>query len=79
MKNISHNVGMAVSPTNKMEFYQEVPESFGLVKITQPIGQQQHLNPDTTDDSSQTNSGDAKNGLTDQGFFDLKFYHNKLW
>lgn len=80
MKNISDNVGMAVSPTNKMEFYQEAPESFGLVKITQPIGEQQHfLGVDTADDASQTGTSDDKNCLTDQGFFDLKFYHNKLW
>lgn len=80
MKNISNNVGMAVSPTNKMEFYQEEPECFGLVKITQPIGEQQHfLGVDAVDDSSETGTTEEKKCLTDQGFFDLKFYHNKLW
>lgn len=80
LKNISHNVGAAVTPSNKMEFYQEKPESFGQVKITQPIGvsvQEQNHNNNIVSPASSLDSD--KSHLTDQGFFDLKFYHNKLW
>lgn len=34
--------------------------------------------PDATD-SDGTSVGRKTPHLTDQGFFDLKFYHNKLW
>lgn len=34
--------------------------------------------PDDTD-SEGTSVGRKTPHLTDQGFFDLKFYHNKLW
>lgn len=80
LKNMSHNVGAAVTPTNKMEFYQEKPESFGQVKITQPIGLSTKENHHNGDIISPTSSQDSdKSHLTDQGFFDLKFFHNKLW
>lgn len=75
LKNISYNVGAAVSPTDKMEFDQEEPESFGLLKINRPIGKTLHV--DNTDAVSTVSNGSE--GLTDQGYFDLKFYHNKLW
>lgn len=74
MKNISSNVGAAVAPNSKMEFDQEHPESFGVVKINRPIGRsEQH------DDAVSTISSINSEGLTEQGYFDLKFYHNKLW
>lgn len=74
MKNISSNVGAAVAPSTKMEFDQEHPESFGVVKINRPIGRlEQH------DDAVSTISSINSEGLTEQGYFDLKFYHNKLW
>lgn len=75
LKNISYNVGAAVSPTDKMEFDQEEPESFGVLKINRPIGRT--LQVDNTDAVSTMSNGSE--GLTDQGYFDLKFYHNKLW
>ncbi|XP_037047490.1 alpha-tubulin N-acetyltransferase-like isoform X1 [Bradysia coprophila] len=75
LKNISYNVGAAVSPTDKMEFDQEEPESFGVLKINRPIGKT--LQVDNTDAVSTLSNGSE--GLTDQGYFDLKFYHNKLW
>lgn len=74
LKNISSNVGAAVTPSNKMEFDQEAPESFGVVKIGRPIGKS-----DQPDDAVSTISSINSEGLTEQGYFDLKFYHNKLW
>lgn len=74
MKNISSNVGAAVAPTSKMEFDQEHPESFGVVKINRPVGRS-----DQHDDAVSTISSINSEGLTEQGYFDLKFYHNKLW
>ncbi|XP_055313345.1 alpha-tubulin N-acetyltransferase [Sitodiplosis mosellana] len=74
LKNISSNVGAAVAPSNKMEFDQEAPESFGVVKIGRPIGKSEHQ-----DDAVSTISSINSEGLTEQGYFDLKFYHNKLW
>lgn len=78
MKNISFNVGAAVAPTDKMEFDQEEPESFGVVKINRPIGSKLSPNVDSTDAQSTVSSVGSE-GFTDQGYFDLKFYHNKLW
>lgn len=75
LKNISFNVGAAVSPTDKMEFDQEAPESFGIVKINRPIGNAP-VHTDTTDAMSTVSSTE---GFTEQGYFDLKFYHNRLW
>lgn len=77
LKNISFNVGAAVSPTDKMEFDQEAPESFGVVKINRPIGKSS-TNVDNTDAMSTISSMNSE-GLTEQGYFDLKFYHNRLW
>lgn len=74
LKNISSNVLGAVAPSNKMEFDQEEPESFGVVKIGRPIGKSEHH-----DDAVSTISSINSEGLTEQGYFDLKFYHNKLW
>lgn len=74
LKNNSSNVGAAVTPSNKMEFDQEEPESFGVVKIGRPVGKS-----DQNDDAVSTISSINSEGLTDQGYFDLKFYHNKLW
>lgn len=74
LKNNSSNVGAAVAPSNKMEFDQEEPESFGVVKIGRPIGKS-----DQHDDAVSTISSINSEGLTEQGYFDLKFYHNKLW
>lgn len=78
LKNLSFNVGAAVTPTDKMQFDQEEPESFGIVKINRPIGNKLSPNVDNTDAVS-TISSVGSEGLTDQGYFDLKFYHNKLW
>lgn len=75
LKNISFNVGAAVAPSNKMEFDQEEPESFGVVKLNRPIGRS---NNDNTDAMSTISSANSE-GMTEQGYFDLKFYHNKLW
>ncbi|XP_037934613.1 alpha-tubulin N-acetyltransferase 1 isoform X2 [Teleopsis dalmanni] len=77
MKNISSGVGMAVTPTNKMEFDQETREDFGIVKINRPIGKITSPNPDNIDAISTVSS--TGEGLTEQGYYDLKFYHNKLW
>lgn len=74
LKNISFNVGAAVMPSGKMEFDQEEPESFGVVKINRPVGKA----ADNTDAVSTVSSNNSE-GLTEQGYFDLKFYHNKLW
>lgn len=84
LKNVSRNVGLAVSPGAKMEFDQEFNEGFGSVKINRPIGglkshlgsgSHEHLN-----DAESTSSRESESSrLTEQGFVDLKFYHNKLW
>lgn len=77
MKNISFGVGSAVTPTNKMEFVQESREDFGVVKINRPVGKlHSPPPPDNADAMSTVSSGE---GLTDQGYYDLKFFHNKLW
>lgn len=76
LKNISSNVGAAVMPSGKMEFDQERPESFGVVKIGRPVGK--HANGDNADAMSTISSINSE-GMTEQGYFDLKFYHNKLW
>lgn len=77
MKNRSYGVGMAVTPSPKMEFDQEAREDFGVVKINRPIGKQP-LSPNANEETMSTVSSGAE-GLTDQGYYDLKFYHNKLW
>lgn len=61
----------------------DLEESMGEVKLdddakrvnidTENILQ---FKPDDGDDSSETK---AASHLTEQGYFDLKFYHNKLW
>lgn len=75
MKNISTNVGMAVSPGARMEFDQEKNEGFGAVKIGHPIRKSHEGHSET--DSVLSNGSRAT--ATDQGHLDLKFYHNRLW
>lgn len=73
MKNISTNVGLAVSPSARMEFDQEANEGFGSVKIGRPIrnSMERHSESDSIiSDGTRIN---------DQGHVDLKFYHNRLW
>lgn len=81
MKNRSVGVGMAVTPSNKMEFDQEDREEFGVLKINRPIGHK--LSPETNQDQQPLEDAvstvSSTEGLTDQGYYDLKFYHNKLW
>lgn len=85
LKNRSQGVGMAVTPTNIMEFEQAAREDFGVVKINRPPGHNAaKLSPTNTKANLQsvdeTLAGLSSNeGLTDQGYYDLKFYHNKLW
>lgn len=77
MKNRSFGVGMAVMPSSKMEFNQQEREDFGVVKINRPLGNEvTSPGQDNTDAMSTVSS---TGGLTDQGYNDLKFYHNKLW
>lgn len=77
MKNRSFGVGMAVMPSSKMEFNQQEREDFGIVKINRPFGNEvTSPGQDNTDAMSTVSS---TGGLTDQGYNDLKFYHNKLW
>lgn len=77
MKNRSFGVGMAVMPGSKMEFNQQEREDFGVVKINRPLGNEvTSPGQDNTDAMSTVSS---TGGLTDQGYNDLKFYHNKLW
>lgn len=78
LKNISFNVGAAVSPTDKMEFDQEKPESFGVLKINRPIGMEHHAIVDAIGPHTNLSNGSTE-GFTDQGYFDLKFHHNRLW
>ncbi|XP_015042475.2 alpha-tubulin N-acetyltransferase 1 isoform X1 [Drosophila pseudoobscura] len=79
MKNRSSGVGMAVMPTSKMEFNQEEREDFGVVKINRPPGHNGHsLGHDNTDAVSTVSSGNGGH-LTNEGYNDLKFYHNRLW
>ncbi|XP_022221462.1 alpha-tubulin N-acetyltransferase 1 isoform X2 [Drosophila obscura] len=80
MKNRSSGVGMAVMPSSKMEFSQEGREDFG-VKITRPPGYEDHSpGHDNTDAESTVSSGGGGAGhLTNEGYNDLKFYHNRLW
>lgn len=75
LKNISSNVFAAVSPSQKMEFDQEKNEGFGSVKINRPI-----RNPRDKHETDSVMSHDSQNSrLTEQGHFDLKYYHNRLW
>lgn len=79
MKNMSFGVGAAVTPSNKMEFDQEDRRGdFGVVKINRPHGKMMSPNNDDamSTSSKATAGGD---GFTGQGYYDLKFYHNKLW
>lgn len=78
MKNMSYGVGAAVTPSNKMEFDQEDGGEFGVVKIHRPPGKMHSPN---NDDAVSTSSKATANGdgFTGQGYYDLKFYHNKLW
>ncbi|XP_055385603.1 alpha-tubulin N-acetyltransferase [Condylostylus longicornis] len=77
MKNMSFGVGAAVTPTTKMEFYQEQPADFGIVKINQPGGKS--FNSSNDDNASVISSVTSGDGFTGQGYYDLKFHHNKLW
>jgi len=80
MKNRSFGVGMAVMPSSKMEFDQMEREDFGVVKINRPPGHDvTSPGQDNSDAMSTASSGGGGGGLTDQGYYDLKFYHNKLW
>ncbi|XP_034122136.1 alpha-tubulin N-acetyltransferase 1 isoform X2 [Drosophila guanche] len=82
MKNRSFGVGMAVMPSSKMEFDQEEREDFGVVKINRPPGHDAHSpGHDNTDAVSTVSSGGGGGGghLTNEGYNDLKFYHNRLW
>lgn len=87
MKNRSRGVGMAVMPTNKMEFDQEQREEFGVLKINRPIVSLKSPSQLSTAEANACSTpleDELKNlslhkGLTDQGFHDLKFYHNRLW
>lgn len=91
LKNLSFNVGAAVMPSGKMEFDDDEPASFGIVKINRPskklfpnwephpiIGRKKCLRLDVPHPERLMASKSAEN-LTDQGYLDLKFYHNKLW
>lgn len=79
MKNMSFGVGAAVTPSNKMEFDQEDRGDFGVVKINRPPGKMMSSpnNDDAMSTSSKATAGG--DGFTGQGYYDLKFYHNKLW
>ncbi|KAM8710636.1 hypothetical protein ACLKA7_017287 [Drosophila subpalustris] len=77
MKNRSFGVGMAVMPSSKMEFNQQEREDFGVVKINRPLGNE--ITSPGQDNTDAMSTVSSTNGLTDQGFNDLKFYHNKLW
>uniref|UniRef100_A0A1B0DF53 Uncharacterized protein n=1 Tax=Phlebotomus papatasi TaxID=29031 RepID=A0A1B0DF53_PHLPP len=79
LKNLSFNVGMAVTPTAKMEFDQEAPESFGVVKIGRPIGGVRGSPGADPSDTASVISAGSGGSHTEQGFLDLKFHHNKLW
>lgn len=94
LKNLSFNVGAAVMPSSKMEFDQENRESFGVVKITRPVRKEPEFMPRPDGHTiigrkkslrldiplpNRLTSNYSNNNLTDQGFLDLKFYHNKLW
>lgn len=95
LKNLSFNVGAAVMPSAKMEFVEEEPGSYGVVKVSRRaarealplvgvphkiIGRKKCLRLDVPDPEKfmRAASKSAEN-LTDQGYLDLKFYHNKLW
>lgn len=90
MKNRSCGVGMAVMPTNKMEFEQVEPADFGLLKINRPIvfvkntlsspASSGYAEAEVEDEADIAANGSLPHhGLTEQGFHDLKFYHNRLW
>lgn len=93
LKNLSFNVGAAVMPSASMEFEQDHPESFGTVKINRParnalpkwephkiIGRRKVLRLDVPNpEKFMAMASKSAENLTDQGYLDLKFYHNKLW
>lgn len=95
LKNLSFNVGAAVMPTAKMEFDEDQPASFGVVKINRRgrnplplyedvphkiIGRKKCLRLDVPDpEKLMMGTSKSVENLTDQGYLDLKYYHNKLW
>lgn len=76
-KNIS---SIVVGQNDIIEFDQMDDKGFGVVKINRPIGvssrssTHEHLN-----DNESVHSRDSEHTHTQDGFFDLKFYHNRLW
>lgn len=94
LKNLSLNVGAAVTPTTRMEF--NLPEKdtakhhieemehkidhhnlgAGITTIEQ---NSKILSDNNMDDVSVSSGGSDRSHLTEQGFLDLKFFHNKLW
>jgi hypothetical protein len=78
LKNVSTNVNWCVTPTAKMEFDQEQNDGFGSIKINRPIGVKATLSPNGDNESNDSRESNGSN-KTDQGYLDLKFYHNRLW
>lgn len=69
--------------TSKEDDVDELEEHMGEFNLTNDAKQVNidtenvlHIEPDEGDPSS---SSKAPSHLTEQGYFDLKFYHNKLW
>lgn len=79
LKNVSNQVGAAVNGRNpNIEFDQISNDGFGSVKIGRPIGFHGKSLAVSEDDTSSISSR-VEHTHTDQGYFDLKFYHNRLW
>jgi len=51
----------------------EIAESVPQLKAANPAENNEHSNDTDTDRSK------SPNPLTAQGFYDLKFYHSRLW
>jgi len=77
-KNIS---SIVVGENDKIEFDQVDDKlGFGVLKINRPIGVRSRSNThEHLNDNESVHSRDSEHTHTDQGFFDLKFYHNRLW
>lgn len=92
MKNMSYNVTAAVAPSGQIEYVHSSPPNPICVQTQQPPSDQtspqsfpfykapiNQLCESPLEKTTHRGTTLFPDGLTEQGFFDLKFFHNKLW
>lgn len=77
-KNLS---SIILGTDDKIEFDQSDHNyGYGVVKINRPIGTRSRSSTDEhLNDNESVHSHDSARTHTDQGYFDLKYYSQKLW